>query len=67
MKIFALGIDYRKYLKLKSFMPSTSIKDSDGNYHVTKVRNVESISDEDLTFAINFIIDCTLQIQKFKL
>ncbi len=67
MKIFALGIDYRKYLKLKSFIPSTSMKDKDGNYHVTKARNVENISTEDLTFAIDFIIDCALQIQKFKL
>ncbi len=67
MKIFALGIDYRKYLKFKSFIPSTSIKDKDGNYQVTKARDMESISNQDLTFAIDFIIDCSLQIQKFKL
>lgn len=67
MKIFALGIDYRKYLKLKSFMPSTTMKDKEGKYQVTKAKDIENISDEDLTFAIDFIIDCTLQIQKFKL
>ena len=67
MKIFALGIDYRKYLKLKSFMPTTLTKDRDGNYQVTKARDVENISNGDLTFAIDFIIDCTLKLQKFKL
>jgi hypothetical protein len=67
MKIFALGIDYRKYLKLKSFLPSTSIKDKNGNYQVTKPRNVESITNEDLTFAIDFVINCALEIQRFKL
>lgn len=67
MKIFALGIDYRKYLKFESFVPSTSMKDKEGKYYVTKAGNIENITKEDLTFAIDFIVDCALQIQKFKL
>lgn len=66
INIFALGIDYRKYLKLKSFMPTTSMKDKQGVYSVTKARNIETITNEDLDFAIDFILECTLQIQKFK-
>ncbi len=66
LKIFALGIDYRKYLKFKSFIPTTSIKDKQGVYTVTKARNIE-ITHDDLNFAIDFVLDCSLQIQNFKL
>lgn len=67
MKVFVLGIDYRKYLKLISFMPTTSMKDKEGNYSVTKVMSLESITKEDLGFAIDFVIDCAFKIQKFRL
>ena len=60
MKIFALGIEYRKFLKFKSLIPSTSIKDSKGIYHVTKPNNLDTITEDDLTFAIEFLVDCTL-------
>lgn len=67
MKIFALGIEYRKFLKFKSLIPSTSIKDSSGIYHVTKPNNLDTITEDDLTFAIEFLVDCTLHVEKFKL
>lgn len=67
MKIFALGIEYRKLLKFKSLIPPTSIKDSSGVYHVTKLNNLNTITEDDLTFAIEFLVDCTLHVEKFKL
>lgn len=67
MKVFALGIEYRKFLKFKSLIPSTSIKDSNGIYHVTKPNNLDNITNNDLTFAIDFLVDCTLHVEKFRL
>lgn len=67
MKIFALGIEYRKFLKFKTIIPLTSIKDSNKVYHVTKLNNLDTITEEDLTFAIEFLVDCTLHVEKFKL
>lgn len=67
MKVFALGIDYRQYLKFKSIIPATNIKRSDGEYVTLKPRNIENINIDDLDFCISFLFECTLEVEKFKL
>jgi hypothetical protein len=63
IKILSFGIDYRKYVKFQSIVPSVMFSIS--NEPIFYTREGMTLSKEDLEFCINFIIESALKMQEF--
>lgn len=63
IKILSFGIDYKKYVKYKSIVPSAQFT-INGTPHFSTHREI-SLSKEDLEFCINFIVESALKLQEF--
>lgn len=59
LKILALGIDYRKYVKFKSNLPHVSRVVS-GNYFTQSNGREKNLNEQYLRFCINFVIECSV-------
>jgi len=63
IKILSFGIDYKKYVKFQSVVPSVVFSIS--NEPIFYTREGMTLSKEDLEFCINFIIESALKLQEF--
>ena len=63
IKILSLGIDYKKYVKYKSIVPSVRLT-MNGTPFLDPSRKI-ALSKEDLEFCINFIVESALKLQEF--
>jgi hypothetical protein len=65
IKIFALGIDYRKYMKFKMLTPVATRMVS-GEYRVSWERGIKPVfSREHAEFCVNFVLETALILQQF--
>lgn len=63
IKILSFGIDYKKYIKYKSIVPSVLFTtDGTPNYYIY---DDITINKEDLEFCTNFIVESALKLQEF--
>jgi len=63
IKILSFGIDYKKYVKYKSIVPSVVF--SINTDPIFYSREGMTLSKEDLEFCVNFIIESALKMQEF--
>ncbi|MCK4307051.1 hypothetical protein KAW50_02365 [candidate division WOR-3 bacterium] len=63
IKILSFGIDYKKYVKYKSIVPSVRLT-MNGTPSLDPSRKIV-LSKEDLDFCINFIVESALKLQEF--
>jgi hypothetical protein len=66
IKILALGIDYRRYLKFNSMLPSIS-KSLDGTYRTVRSNfsPAYQATKDDAEFGLNFVIEVSIAFQDF--
>jgi len=63
IKILSFGIDYKKYVKYKSIVPSVQFA-INGSPHFYTHRET-TLNKENLEFCINFIVESALKLQEF--
>lgn len=63
IKIVSFGIDYRKYVKFQSIVPSVVFSIS--NEPILYTREGMTLSKDDLEFCVSFIIESALKLQEF--
>jgi len=68
LRVFALGLDYKKYNHYESFMPIAYRHNIETNKYTLAVRphHPRGMTKENILFAIDFVTDFALKIQEFK-
>lgn len=68
LRVFALGLDYKKYSHYESFMPIVYSYNVETNYYTIGIRltHPKNITKENVLFAIDFVMEFALKIQEFK-
>jgi hypothetical protein len=68
LRIFSLGLDYRKYNHFNAFMPKTASYDPQKNdYRIfVPLTYPNELAKENLSFAIEFLMEFALKLQEFK-
>lgn len=68
LRIFSLGLDYKKHSYYMSFMPTVISLNKETNKYTLGVRvnSSEELSKENVTFAMEFVTDFALRLQQFK-
>ncbi|EAU53723.1 hypothetical protein SPV1_06274 [Mariprofundus ferrooxydans PV-1] len=64
MKIFALGIDYRRYGRFKYYVPQVN-RAAAGNYQIVWTQRQRSFSFEEVQFCFDFVIQSALLLSEF--
>ena len=64
LKIISLGIDYKKYVKLRLLIPEVSFL-KDGTASFIWVCEEEYWSESNCQYCIDFVLDCALKLQEF--
>lgn len=63
LRVMAIGIDFRRYVRFKSFMPAV-MQTLDGAFHVHDWPN-EKRNAETIQFCIDFIIESAIRMSEF--
>lgn len=63
IRMLSFGIDYKKYIKFKSIIPSPQFT-ADGTPHFS-YGDLMTLNDEDLEYCIDFIVESALKLQEF--
>lgn len=71
VKILSLGLDFRRYCKFRSLIPS-ALRALSGDYHIYFSRSNEELSkkndiNDDCYFCLNYIVESALHLQNFKI
>lgn len=66
IKILALGIDYRRYIKYRSLAPHVS-RSMDGTYRTSRIHGSKNIqiTKADAQYCFDFIVDMAIAFQEF--
>ena len=64
IRIISFGIDYRKYIEIKSFLPHVNFLGRSGEPKFVYTRDI-TLSKEEFEFCFNFIIESALKLQEF--
>ena len=64
VQILSFGIDYKKYVKYRSMVPSVWFA-ADGTPKTFKMNRSIKMNKDDIDFCINFIVESSLKLQEF--
>lgn len=64
MKIMSFGIDYRRYVKYRLFVPNI-VYLANGTYNLHKSPREKTLDYEDVKFCFDFVIDSAITLQEF--
>jgi len=64
LKLIALGIDYRKYLRLVHGLPIANQSEG-GQWYITFIGNLSNFSKEDIQWKINFLSETAIALSDF--
>ncbi len=65
LKIFSLGVDYKRYIKFKMIVPEFVQIMGEEEYHFYERERKVPLSLEDCRFCFNFVIESAIKIQDF--
>ena len=64
VKILSLGIDYRRHSKFRLLTPSV-MPLGEEKYHILRIDRKKELTEEVITFCINFVIESAMVLQDF--
>ncbi|MCL5876733.1 MAG: hypothetical protein M1540_02855 [Candidatus Bathyarchaeota archaeon] len=67
LRLLALGLDYRKYVKFDLLTSRSISRDKVEGYKVRRLeRKIDSeLTEEDIKFCTNFVIECSIALKQF--
>lgn len=66
VKILALGLDYRKYIKFQLLTTRAILRIPGGDYDIQRMeRVVDKLTEEDIQSCIDFVVESAITLQEF--